>query len=128
MSIAVTSLYAALLGAWFLILSVRVIKGRQDAGVSLGTGEDRALERRIRAHGNFAEYTPLALILMALLELQSAPGLLLHALGLVLLAGRLMHGYALSFTAHSPFRVPGMGLTLLATLLLVIATLWFALT
>lgn len=94
----ITLLYAGLLSLWFFVLSVRVIRSRQGGGVSLGDGGNLSLQRRIRAHGNFAEYVPLALLLMALLETSGSPVWLLHALGVALFAGRLLHGYALSFT------------------------------
>ena len=127
MTLPITLLYAALLGAWFLVLTVRVILSRRSAGVSLGSGEDRALERRIRAHGNFAEYVPIALLFMALFEINAAPVWLLHVLGGLLVAGRLLHGYALSFTSYSPLRVPGMGLTLFALAGMVITAIWLLL-
>ncbi|MGR3513456.1 MAG: MAPEG family protein [Paracoccaceae bacterium] len=114
MPLTITSLFAALLGAWYLVLTVRVILTRRSEGVSLGSGDSKALERRVRAHGNCAEYVPLAIVLLALLELQGTAGWLLVTLGGILLIGRLLHGYALSFTSYSPLRVPGMGLTLLA--------------
>lgn len=120
MNLTVTPLYAGLLGLWCLILAARVILQRRASGVSLGTGDDAALERRVRAHANFAEYAPLGLLLLALLEFNGAPGWSLHATGLMFLVGRLLHGYALSFTRHSPLRVPGMVLTFGALALLAI--------
>ena len=110
----VTLPYAGLLALWFAILSARVIMSRRSEGVSLGSGESKILERRIRAQGNFAEYVPIALLLIGFLELSQAPVFLLHVLALLLLVGRLLHGYALSFTTHSPLRVPGMVFTLFA--------------
>ncbi|MEM6386917.1 MAG: MAPEG family protein [Pseudomonadota bacterium] len=126
MPLTITLFYAGVLGAWFLVLTVRVILGRRSAGVSLGSGEDRRLERRIRAHGNFAEYTPFALILLALLESQGTVGWLLHLCGMSLLVGRVLHGYALSFTPHSPLRVPGMVLTLVALVVMVVMAILVA--
>ena len=61
----ITAIYAALLGLLFLALSVNVVRTRRATRVSLGAGDHPLLERRIRAHGNFAEYTPIALILIA---------------------------------------------------------------
>ena len=52
-------------------------------------GGDPLMLRRIRGHANFAEYTPLALVLITLLELAGEPRWELHALGASLLAGRL---------------------------------------
>ena len=54
--------------------------------------------RLIRGQANFAEYVPFALLLMAPLELGHTSITILHALGILLLAGRLLHGYAFSFT------------------------------
>ena len=51
-------------------------------------------------------------------ELQGAPGIALHAIGLTLLAGRLMHAIGFSRTPQIiPLRVAGMVLTYAALLL-----------
>ena len=46
----------------------------------------------------FAEYVPLILLMMALLEYQQLAGWQLHAIGATLVFARLIHGIALSFT------------------------------
>ncbi len=102
MSLTVTGLYAGSLALWFLVLSYRVV-GRRRAGISLGDGGDPGMLRVVRGHANFAEYVPLALIMLAILELGGTPLIVLHVLGLALLAGRLLHGYALSFTQQFGF-------------------------
>lgn len=91
----VTGLYAGLLAFVLLWLSVAVIRNRRRARVALGTGEDKGLLRATRAHGNFCEYTPLCLILLGLLEAGGLSAWMLHALGLLLLAGRISHGIGL---------------------------------
>jgi uncharacterized membrane protein YecN with MAPEG domain len=109
----VTPLYAGLLGFWFLVLSARVVQRRQD-GITLGDGGDPRMLRLIRGHANFAEYVPLILLLMALLELGHTSTYVLHALGIGLLVARLLHGFALSFTQHFRFgRFYGAALTFL---------------
>ncbi|MGR3468242.1 MAG: MAPEG family protein [Shimia sp.] len=114
----VTALYAAALGLVYLTLTTLVIRRRQQAGVSLGDGGDSLLNRRIRGHGNFTETVPIALILLALLEVQAAPALALHVLGAMLLVGRVLHGAALMREAPWPLgRIGGMGLTLTMILL-----------
>ncbi len=113
----ITILYAGLLALWFLVLSVRVIVGR-GKGISLGDGGDKLLLRRIRAHGNFAEYVPLVLLMMMLLENQGVSSWILHALGATLLGSRLAHGYALGFSENfPPGRLLGAAGTLLCLLL-----------
>ncbi|PWG68537.1 hypothetical protein DF186_24935, partial [Enterococcus hirae] len=64
---------------------------------------DRGMLRVVRGHANFAEYVPLALVMLGILELSGTSPLVLHVLGLALLAGRLLHGYALSFTQQFAF-------------------------
>lgn len=117
----VTPLYAGLLAVWFLVLSSRVVRRRR-SGIALGDGGDQALLRVIRGHANFAEYVPLALLLMGMLEISRFSIYILHALGIVLLGSRLLHGYALSFTDSFKFgRFWGAALTF--TVLAIEATL-----
>ena len=66
----------------------------------------------MRVHGNFAEYVPLALLLLFFLETQTNHSVFIHALGLVLLAERLIHAYGVSKTDEElHFRKIGMILT-----------------
>lgn len=110
-ALTVTILYGGSLALWFLVLSVRVV-WRRRAGISLGDGGSASMLRAIRGHGNFTEYVPLALILLAALELNGTSLYVLHGLGIALLAGRLLHGYALSFTEQFGFgRFWGTALT-----------------
>ncbi len=69
----ITPLYAALAAVILIVLSLRVIGARRSRRVAIGDGADEDLARRIRAHGNFTEYAPLALVLILLLELGGAP-------------------------------------------------------
>ena len=113
MSIAITSLYAAVLTGLFLILSWRVIMYRRANSISLGDADDKDLRKRMRAQANFVEYTPLALLLMVMTEMQGAPALALHMMGLALLAGRVLHAYGFASTPQKIiFRQIGMVLTL----------------
>ncbi|MFZ5962701.1 MAPEG family protein [Thalassococcus sp. BH17M4-6] len=108
----VTTLYASLIALLFLALSLRVVAYRRARQISLGDAGDPALRARIRAQGNCAEYAPIGLLLLLLVELQSAPPVALHVLGLLLLAGRVLHGLALSRHPHPMvLRVGGMILT-----------------
>lgn len=108
----VTPLYAAILGLLFIVLSVRIIGLRRKLKVSLGSGEQPVLVRAIRVHSNFAEYVPLALLLLFFLELQMGPTLLVHLLCVALLIGRGIHAYGVSqVDENHRFRVAGMTLT-----------------
>jgi uncharacterized protein len=99
----VTPLYAALLALWFVVLSLRVVQRRRSAKVSLGDGGDALLQRAIRGQANFAEYVPLALLLLLVIELSRFSLYLVHALGIALLLARLLHGYAMGFKAEFRF-------------------------
>ncbi len=112
---AVTAFYASLLAALYLVLSARVIGWRRIQRVELGDGGNAQLLRRMRVHANFAEYVPFTLLLMALAENMAPPRPLLHLVGIILVAGRLIHAYGLSQTPHVVrYRVSGMVLTLTA--------------
>jgi uncharacterized protein len=113
----ITPFYGGLLTILFVILSVRVIRTRVRDKISLGDGGNVPLQRRVRGHGNFAEYVPLALLLMAFLELSRFSIYVLHGMGILLLIGRLLHGYTFSFTERFKIgRVAGAGLTLIVLL------------
>ena len=97
MTPVLTPIYAALLTLVFLALSWRIIAYRRANRLSLGDSGDKSLLKRMRAQANFVEYVPLALLLMVLIELRGAPPVAVHALGLALLVGRILH--ALGFAA-----------------------------
>lgn len=87
----ITLIYAGLLGLLFLLLSFWVVKRRAQFRVMIGEGEAPEMLAAIRAHGNFAEYVPLTLLLMALCELVEVGSLWLHLGGVLLLVGRILH-------------------------------------
>ena len=87
----VTSIIAAVLTIVFVKLSFAVIGLRRKNKVGLGSGGHDDLERAIRAQGNFAEYVPFGIILIACLELNGAPWWLVAIPGITLIIGRLFH-------------------------------------
>ena len=107
----VTPLYAGILVLWFVVLSVRVVDIRR-RGISFGDNGDRSITPVVRAQGNFAEYVPLALLMLAFLEANRFSIYWLHALGVALVVARLSHGLALSFSwQRRAGRVTGAALT-----------------
>lgn len=103
----VTSTVAALAAVALVALSIAVSLRRKKVGVRIGFGEDLLLMRRIRAQGNFIEYVPLALILLALAEYRQAPAVLLWIVAGLLVAGRCLH-FAGIMAGSTPLRAPGM--------------------
>jgi uncharacterized membrane protein YecN with MAPEG domain len=113
-TMVVTPLYAGVLALWLLVLALRVIHYRSATGIYLGDGGDATLLRAIRGQANFVEYVPLALLLLAILELSRFSIYLLHVLGVTLLIARLLHGYAFAFRGEFKIgRLWGASLTFL---------------
>jgi len=112
----VTPLYAGVLTLWFVVLSARVVNLRR-GGISFGDNGDVAVTRVVRAQGNFAEYVPLALLMMGFLEASRYSIYLLHALGVTLVVARLFHGLALSFGRPRSGRAAGAALTFIVLLI-----------
>lgn len=128
MNLDITPIYAALLALLFIFLSLRTIRLRRRHRIALGDGDNPELRRAMRAHANFAEYVPFALLLVFFAERDGAHPAVVHALGLALLAGRLLHAWGVSQPREDfRFRVTGMvlsfGVTIFAALLLLLPRL-----
>ena len=110
---AITSLYAAILTFVLVALILRIVGLRWKLKIGMGDGGDRVLIKAMRAHGNFIETAPWALLLMVLLEMnQAASPMALHVYGSALVTARLLHAWGIS--NHSGFtygRGAGMVLT-----------------
>lgn len=118
---ALTATYAALLAILYLALTLWVSAGRFGLGVLHGDGGRPGLNRRIRAHGNFAEYVPLALLLCALLEGRGAAPATLHLLLAPLMLGRLLHPFGMTAGENTPRQFLCRGLGSLLTWLVLLA-------
>lgn len=114
-SLPVTTLVALLAALGTIVLALRVIRlrfrpGREGPGE--GSRADDRLLRAVRAHDNFVENVPLALILLALTELQVGTLGSVWVAGGALVLGRLLHASALARTAGPHLaRTAGMILT-----------------
>ncbi|WP_024868265.1 MAPEG family protein [Pseudoxanthomonas suwonensis] len=120
-SLLVASLHLLL----FLYLSLRVMLQRRSRRIGIGAGGDLELERRIRVHANFAEYVPLGLLVLALLELSGTRAEVLWTFGLALLGARLMHAAGLGGSSgYSAGRAGGAALTMLVLAGMGLLGLW----
>jgi len=105
--------YAACLALLFVVLSVRTLRLRRRLRVAVGDHGNEVLLRAMRVHANFAEYVPLALLLIYFVELSGAGAAWVHAMGTSLLVGRLAHAIGVSRVHEDVrWRVVGMTLTL----------------
>jgi uncharacterized membrane protein YecN with MAPEG domain len=124
----ITSVIAAALTAIFVKLSFAVIGLRRKNQIGLGSGGHDELERAIRAQGNFAEYVPFGIILIACLELNGAPWCLVMIPGITLIIGRLLHAKGINIPPPDfSKRVLGMKFTFYTLITLVVLNLGWAL-
>ena len=114
----ISAFYASLAALLIVKLSLDVIKIRRAKKISMGDGEDKQLQLAIRTHANAVEYIPITLILLFALELNGASKLLIHALGIAFIAGRVLHALGLTNQDLSK-RVLGMQITLWLLVVLV---------
>jgi uncharacterized membrane protein YecN with MAPEG domain len=121
-----SAIYIALTAFLIVWLSLKVIGYRHRLQVNLGDGDRDELRLAIAAQLNAIEYIPIALLLLVVLELNGAPVVLIHAFGIALLTGRLLHAKAM-LSDNLSLRVRGMQITLFTIIFLGIANLlWFA--
>jgi len=110
--LTITATTASVLTFVYVFLTFKVISLRRTEKVALGDGGLQKLQAAVRAHGNFSEYVPLSLGLMALLELDHFSPWILMAVAVALVLGRVLHAVSvLSNPQKFKLRVLGMQLT-----------------
>tara|TARA_B100000900_G_scaffold256770_1_gene218818 strand:- start:268 stop:651 length:384 start_codon:yes stop_codon:yes gene_type:complete len=104
----ITLLYASLLTILAIFLAIKVGMNRVETNIMTGEGESSMLLQSVRAHGNLIEYAPLALILLALLEMQNVSDFMLHLCGSLFFLARILHAYGVTISREStPYRLVG---------------------
>jgi hypothetical protein len=127
----IVPVYGSILGLLFVGLSWRTLTLRRKHKVGVGDGNNKELLKAIRAHANCAEYVPLSLMLLYVLEEQfSYPAVLIHGLSAALCLGRFVHAYGVSQVAERfEFRVFGTAMTLstlsITSCLILLGSSWF---
>lgn len=76
--------YTTLFACLFLLLSIRTIRTRRSAKVTIGVGGDKVLDRLSRVYANFVEYVSFALLLISFAELRGILHIVIHFLCLAL--------------------------------------------
>ena len=123
--VPITALYAGLLTLIAIALGIAVGAMRGQTGISILHGDNMLLATRIRRHANFTEAVPLALILLAALELNGASPRLLHGLGIALVVCRIAHPLGLHHdNMRNPLRAIGALGTILVTLIAALTLIW----
>lgn len=113
----------ALINIWLMI---RVGQVRTSQKVSVGDGGNDVVIRRMRAHANFGESTPIVLVLIAALELSGWQGIWLWIAGYAFMAGRIAHGLGMDGGRFAKGRMIGTGLTMLILLGLALTAIYTA--
>jgi len=118
----ITALYAGLLGIISLALSAMAGTKRPKLGISVGDGGNPEMLLAMRRHANFTEYVPLALILLALLEVNDVSAMAIHVMGAGLVIARIAHAVGLKAdSVQGAGRFIGAAGTALITL---VASVW----
>ncbi|CCK07433.1 MAPEG family protein [Cronobacter sakazakii] len=120
----VSALYAVLGALLLMKFSFDVVRLRMQYRVAYGDGGFSELQSAIRIHGNAVEYLPIGLLLLLFMEMNGAQNWMLHACGLLLLVGRLMHYYGYHHRLLR-WRRSGMSATYIALLMMVLANIWY---
>ncbi len=106
-----------------IYLAFRVAGKRGSDKISVGTGGDADMELRMRVHGNATEYIPVTMAGLLAMAATGLPVWTIHAVGISMLVGRLLHALGLSRTIL-PARILGMLLTW-GSMLGVVAALFY---
>jgi uncharacterized protein len=114
--IPISTLFIGIFVVLQIPLTVMVGYRRARTGIQFSDGGDQTLLRRMRAHGNYTETVPIALLAMAAAEVTGAPAWLLWAGGVSLLVGRITHAAILMLKGWGLPRAIGMILTFLPML------------
>lgn len=125
MPLPVTALCAAVLGLISIVLAGIVGRARGRTGVSLGDGGKPELLEAMRRQGNFVEYVPLFLVLLAIVELNGAPKWWLYVLGAVMVASRIVHPFGIHHDRMNvAARIAGAAGTMIASAAVSLTALW----
>lgn len=108
----IVALYIALNLILAPVLMFRVGQIRIGKKINLGDGGDELMLSRIRAHGNFTENAPLALIGLVALAMLSAHPIVLHIFGAGFFIGRVLHAMGMA-KAFGQGRLVGTLLTII---------------
>ena len=122
---SITAMYAGLVGVLLIVLGARISGFRWRTKIGIGDGGDRALQRAIRAHANAVEWALPAVLLLLVADLNRAPLPMLHACGLAIVIGRILHAIGLSGSAGYSFgRSVGSALSWGALAVLAVWNVW----
>lgn len=128
MTLPVTAFVAAICALLLLATAIDTVRQRLRLKAAFGDHGDAKLISASRSHGNLAEYAPITIILLGLLETARANHMALMVIGAIFLIGRVAHVIGL-YTPSEPGKAPlgrqvGVAATFGTLLILGLWTLW----
>ena len=121
---SITSAYLGILALLFAALGMQVSRLRRGNHVLFGDGGNIKLRSAIRAHANFAEYVPIIVLMVAMLETSGMPAIRVHLLMATLLVARLLHPLGMYVGPKTlQFQICRVGGIVLTTLVLIASAL-----
>ncbi len=109
-----TAIAAATLTLILMVLGFYTVSARRSESTSLGFKKGSTLEKRVRAHANLAEYGPLILISLGLIEISVGRSMVVAGLAAWLIIARTLHPIGLiTKTGANAFRFIGAASTFL---------------
>jgi uncharacterized membrane protein YecN with MAPEG domain len=125
---SITAAYLGILALLYTVLGLQVSRLRRGNRVLFGDGDNIRLRSAIRAHANFAEYVPIIVLMVAMLEMSGMPAASIHLLMGALLLARLLHPLGMYVGPRTLqfqiCRVGGILLTMLVLLASALLSLW----
>jgi uncharacterized membrane protein YecN with MAPEG domain len=107
---SITAGYLAVLALLYSALGIHVISLRRKNRASFGDGDSVELRSAIRAHAHFAEYVPIIVLMVAMLESSGLPAIRVHLLMAALLIARLLHPFGMYARPNTlQFRIGRVG-------------------
>jgi uncharacterized protein len=120
--------YLAVLALVYFALAINVVRLRRRNLAAFGDAGNPALRSAIRAHAHFAEYVPIIVLMVAMLEMSGTAAWRVHLLMGALLISRLLHPFGMyakpGTSAFRIGRVAGVTLTLLVLVASAVAILF----
>ncbi|MGH1415481.1 MAG: MAPEG family protein [Pelagimonas sp.] len=124
MTPAITLYFVAGFALMHVVITMLVGAARVPNQIHFYDDGDLDLRRNMRAHANFTENAPIALIAMAAAEISGTDQMWILTGGLVLCVGRLMHYHIIRTKGWGPTRALSMLLTLIPVAAFAGLTVW----
>lgn len=118
MHLVITALTAAALAILLVVLAVATIRLRMKYAAAFGDGGHQDLVSAVRAHGNLAEYMPIGITLIGLLEASGVNPTLLAILAAGFVGCRLLNAIGLFAPPGPPG--PARSIGIVGTLLILL--------